>query len=56
MNREKANDALAIGIFLLWVSGVCELLLGIWLPSWQWALTGILSIAIGTVCTLAADE
>jgi len=47
VNRDKIYDWLALGVLALWSSGVGMILLGIWLPSWQWAATGVLAIVLG---------
>ncbi len=57
MNKRQVWDLLALGVFVLWVGGVLMVLLGIWMPSWQWIATGILSVVVGTVgAWVAADE
>jgi membrane protein implicated in regulation of membrane protease activity len=47
---------LALGVFLLWIAGVCMIIAGIWMPSWQWGATGILSIILGVIGALVVDE
>jgi membrane protein implicated in regulation of membrane protease activity len=56
MSGERTDEVLALGVFLLWIGGVCMLLVGIWLPSWQWAATGILSIVLGFVALWLVGE
>jgi len=57
MNGKRVLDYLALGVFVLWVAGVLMILAGIWMPSWQWIATGILSVVLGTVgAWVAADE
>jgi membrane protein implicated in regulation of membrane protease activity len=56
MSREQVRDYAALGVFLLWIGGVCMILTGIWLPSWQWAATGALAIGLGVVGALVANE
>jgi len=56
MKREQARDYLALGVFVLWAAGVLMILAGIWMPSWQWACTGILSVVLGTIGAWVVDE
>jgi hypothetical protein len=47
MSEEKTYEIMAAGSVLLWISGVGMLVAGIWIPSWQWAATGVLAILLG---------
>jgi hypothetical protein len=52
----ERDEYWALAAIILWIAAIIMILLGIWMPSWQWTATGVLIAFVGWLSMVIGDE